>query len=352
MSQWIQNAILQKSVSVDRMLPILKKSKLHFERVWENNPKSTAKLSQFLLVQTLGSGTYGKVMLVRYIASSKKIYYAMKIMMKRKVIRSNAVRHVLNEKKILQSVKFPFLVNYKYHFKDNANLFLITEYVPGGDIFTNLKRKGKFEENLTRFYAAQICLAFEYLHYVGIVYRDLKPENILIDRFGFLKIADFGFAKKIDDKTTKTICGTPEYYAPEMLKHKDYSYSVDWWTLGILIYEMSYGKPPFRASNLLALFDLIIENKVFIPEFFSQLTTNIIKSLLTSVNKRPSSANELKENLYFKEIAWTNLYNKNIVPPYIPQITSDNDTQYFDKQEEHKIEELTEDVYAEEFKDF
>ncbi len=335
------------------MLPILQKAKEKVERKWARNLKNTSKLSDFELVRTLGSGTFGRVMLVRYIVTANKPYYAMKIMAKRKVIRANNVRHVLNEKRILQAVRFPFIVNYMYHFKDNANIFLVMEYVAGGDMFTHLKRMGKFEEDLAAFYAAQVGLAFEYLHYVGIVYRDLKPENVVIDKTGYLKITDFGFAKKIDNKKTQTMCGTPEYYAPEIVKNQSYSFSVDWWTLGVLIYEMSYGRPPFRSSNVLKLFQLILDNEVEFPDYFSANTKSIIKHLMRKERtKRISSAKELKEHKYFENIEWMQLYRRKKEPPYLPHVFSESDTHNFEKQEEEKIEEFTEDVYAEEFEEF
>lgn len=362
MNRWFQNLTSTFQQSSEQptpspienpLLAVLQKGKERVERKWAAEAKNTAKLSDFELVRTLGSGTFGRVMLVRYLSSEKKPYYAMKIMAKRKVMRANHVRHAVTERKILSAIKFPFMVNYMYHFKDNANVFLVMEYVPGGDMFTHLKKLQKFDEELARFYAAQVVLAFEYLHFVGIIFRDLKPENIMIDKTGFLKITDFGFAKKIDDKRTDTMCGTPEYYAPEMVKNHSYSFSVDWWTLGVLVYEMTDGRPPFRSSNVLKLFQLILENSIEFPVFFSSGLKSIIQNLTKSERtKRLNSAKVVKAHRFFEQVDWIGLYKRKLTPPYVPNVYSDSDTHNFAKQPEEKIEEFPEELYANEFTDF
>lgn len=362
MNRWLQNLALTfqqsnedptPSTTPDPLLPILHRGKERVERKWNALSKSTAKLSDFELVRTLGSGTFGRVMLVRYLPSEQRPYYAMKIMAKRRVMRSNHVRHAVTERKILSAIKFPFLVNYMYHFKDNANVFLVMEYVAGGDMFTHLRKLQKFDEELAKFYAAQVVLAFEYLHFVGIIFRDLKPENIMIDRTGFIKITDFGFAKKIDDKRTDTMCGTPEYYAPEMVKNHSYSFSVDWWTLGVLIFEMTDGRPPFRSSNVLKLFQLILMNSIEFPAFFSSTLKSIIQNLTKSERtKRLNSAKMVKAHRFFEQVDWMGMYKRRVTPPYMPSVYSESDTHNFEKLPEEKIEEYPEDLYTTEFSDF
>lgn len=337
----------------DAFSAYLKKAKKRTDRRWESKVHNTAKLSDFELIRTLGFGTFGRVMLARHIAAENKPYYAVKIMSKRKILLTNHLRHALNEKRILYSVKFPFLVRYMYHFKDNANLFLVMEYVAGGDMFTVLRRMGRFDETLARFYAAQVGLAFEYLHYVGIVYRDLKPENIVVDVKGFLKITDFGFAKKIDRGKTTTICGTPEYYAPEMIKQQSYSFSVDWWTLGVLLYEMMTGKPPFRSSSTWSLFRMIVTNKPSIPAYFSKTMTAIVTALMqTDVKKRPQSLKEVRRHEFFLGVDWLRLVHRQVLPPHVPVVESEHDTSNFDLQDEQELEQMEDDVYAAEFEEY
>ncbi|KAF6019447.1 PRKACB [Bugula neritina] len=188
------------------MKAFLVDSKSEFEKKWESPEKNTASLDDFDRIKTLGTGSFGRVMLVKHKTGGQ--HYAMKILDKQKVVKLKQVEHTLNEKRILQAIKFPFLVALTYHFKDNSNLYMVLEFVAGGEMFSHLRRIGRFSESHSRFYGSQIVLAFEYLHYLDIIYRDLKPENILIDTTGYLKVTDFGFAKRVKGRTW-TLCGTP-----------------------------------------------------------------------------------------------------------------------------------------------
>lgn len=213
-----------------KWLEILKKEKRLFEAKWNKQNTSTTKLEDFDLVRTLGTGSFGRVMLIK--KKTNGSYYALKILEKRRVVKTKQVEHTLNEKKILNAIHFPFITQLLCAFKDNANLYMVIEYVNGGEMFTHLVRDNKgFSETRARFYTAQVVLAIEYLHSLDILHRDLKPENTLISNDGYIKISDFGFAKQVKTRTY-TLCGTPEYLAPEIIQSKGYGKSVDWWALG------------------------------------------------------------------------------------------------------------------------
>ncbi len=202
-----------------------------------NMKQQIAKLDDFELDRTIGTGSFGRVMVV-YLKRDKSQRYAMKMLKKENIVKMKQVEHTLNERKILSSIDFPFIVKLSYAFKDTSNLYMVLEYVSGGEMFTHLRKTGRYSEENACFYASQIVLTFEYLHYLQIVYRDLKPENVLYDANGYVKITDFGFAKIIKDRTW-TLCGTPEYLAPEIILSRGYNKAVDWWALGVIIYEMA-----------------------------------------------------------------------------------------------------------------
>lgn len=195
-------------------------------------------LESLHLIKTIGTGTFARVALCRH--NTNRRYYALKILSMADVIKLKQVEHVKNEKNILSEVKHPFLVSLVWSHKDNSCLYMLFIFIPGGELFSYLRSSGKFPYSTSFFYAAEIVSALEYLHSLSIIYRDMKPENLLLDRDGHLKITDFGFAKKVQDRTW-TLCGTPEYLAPEIIQSKGHNKAVDWWALGILIYEMLAG---------------------------------------------------------------------------------------------------------------
>lgn len=184
----------------------LKKAKKDFDVRWRADFKPNATLADFHVMRTLGTGSFGRVVLAQHKQKEGKLL-AIKMMEKKHVVKTKQVQHTISEIRIMDSLNFPFMIKMEYFFQDNVYLFLAMPLINGGEMFSHLRNMRKFDENLSRFYTAQVVLAFEYIHYLGLVYRDLKPENILIDSHGFLKITDYGFCKKIDDQRTYTLCG-------------------------------------------------------------------------------------------------------------------------------------------------
>lgn len=334
---------------------VLRHAKANFEAKWRQTVASSMRLSDLEICKTLGYGKFGRVMLVRLMREPSD-YAAMKVMNKRVVLSKSTISCVLFEKKILQATSFPFLVRYINHFKDNANLYLVLEYVPGGDMFTHLRRAYRFDDVLTRFYIAQIALSLEYLHHLGIVHRDLKPENVMIGVDGFLKIADFGLAKPIGVRgKTSTKCGTKVYMAPELLAMRRvyYSFSVDWWALGVMTYEMTVGRTPFEASHPMELLYKINRKQIRYPIYMHENTVKLVHGLLEpDLKYRLIGTAEVKAHPFFQTTNWLQLYYKKVQPPFVPVVRSPRDTNNFDPITEEPLEEWTKDVFATEFEDF
>jgi len=214
-------------------------------------------LEDFKVIKVIGRGSYGKVCLVEF--KHTKELYAMKSLKKDILIDQDQIESTLLEKKILESIDHPLLVGLIFCFQTEDRLYFVMPFLRGGELFQHLRKFRIFDEEKVRFYAAQIGLGLEHLHHYGYIYRDLKPENILMDDEGYLKLADFGMAKQLKEKDEKAMsfCGTPEYLAPEIITGEGHNKAVDWWSFGILIYEMLCGIPPFYNENLERMYDLI-----------------------------------------------------------------------------------------------
>lgn len=291
----------------------------------------------FELGDTLGTGTFGRVRLVVY-NYKRTMYFALKILKKAEIIRLKQVEHIKAEKRILSSITHPFIVNLYVSFQDEKRVYMLMEYVIGGELFSQLRRVGRFSNETARFYAAEIILALEYLHSKDIVYRDLKPENLLIDKEGHIKITDFGFAKKVEDRTW-TLCGTPEYLAPEIIQSKGHGKAVDWWALGILIYEMLAGYPPFYDENPFGIYQKILAGKVEFPRHFDVNAKDLIKKLLTADRTKrfgclKNGAADIKTHKWFKGLDWDRIFARKVKPPYVPAYSAPNDTSNFDRYPE------------------
>jgi len=300
----------------------------------------------FEFLKVLGKGTFGKVILCREKSSSH--LYAIKILKKDVIIKKDEVEHTKTENRVLQKTRHPFLIGLKYSFTTSDRLCFVMEYVNGGELFFHLSRERQFSEDRTMFYGAEIISAIAYLHSRGIIYRDLKLENLLLDEDGHIKIADFGLCKEDIQwgKTTKTFCGTPEYLAPEVLEDNDYGRAVDWWGVGVVMYEMMVGRLPFYNRDHDILFELILMEEVRFPKNLTSEAKELLGGLLIKdpakrLGGGPEDAQAVKEHAFFASINWTDLEKKRITPPFKPQVISDTDTRYFDSEFTGESVELT-----------
>eukprot|EP00397_Hematodinium_sp_SG-2012_P013032 GEMP01013221.1.p1 GENE.GEMP01013221.1~~GEMP01013221.1.p1 ORF type:complete len:353 (+),score=53.82 GEMP01013221.1:142-1200(+) len=301
----------------------------------------TGRLFSFVdfdLRATVGTGTFGRVRVVKIKGSADRSPLALKILKKSEVIRLKQVEHVKAEKQILSMIEHPYIVNLLQTFQDDKRLFMVMEYVNGGELFSYLRKEGRLPNDHAKFYAAEIILAFQYLHGANVVYRDLKPENLLIDYSGHMKITDFGFAKVVEDRTW-TLCGTPEYLAPEIIQSKGHSKSVDWWALGILLFEMLGGYPPFYDENPFGIYQKVLAGRIDFPRHFDVKAKDLIKRLLTHDRTKrygclKAGAEDIKKHKWYKNIDWDVVLNRGLTPPFVPNVKSMDDTSMFDKYPE------------------
>lgn len=288
-------------------------------------------LSDYEMGDTIGTGSFGRVKIAKNKKNGK--FVAIKIMKKVEILKSKQADHISNEIKILAMIKHPFVVHFDGFTQDEKYLFIALELINGGELFTYLRGVGHFSIDQARFYIAQIIDIFDYLHSLNIIYRDLKPENILIDTSGYLKLTDFGFAKKIDGRTY-TLCGTPEYLAPEIILNKGHGKPVDWWTTGILLYEMIAGIDPFSDDDPMMVYQKILKGKVKFPSGFDPNAKSIIKHLLDSdLTKRygelKNGVKDITEHRFFKKFEWKKLEKKELPAPYCPKVKGQNDISNF-----------------------
>ena len=295
------------------------------------------KLDDFKVLKVIGRGSFGKVSLVEYIPTHE--IYAMKSLKKDILIEQEQIENTLLEKEILESIDYPFLCNLVFCFQTEERIYFVMPFLSGGELFQHLRKFRTFDEDKVRFYGAQIALALEYLHKKGIIYRDLKPENILMDDKGYLRLADFGMAKQLkDEEKAMSFCGTPEYLAPEVITLEGHDKNVDWWSFGILLFEMLCGLPPFYVENLDKMYDMIKTSPVKFPKrikLSDEAKDVIIKLLEKNPKKRLGSQKgieEIKAHPFFASLDFDAIEQKKMKAPFIPELNNDTDVQYFDEE--------------------
>jgi protein kinase A len=301
--------------------------------IMSDKNKLKINISDYEKLETVGLGSFGRVRLCRNIKTNK--IYVLKILKKSEIIRLKQTDHIYSEYHILAFLNHPFIIQLMgVNFDDPKYLYFLLEYIPGGELFTLLRKKKMFPLEQAKFYIAHIITIFEYIHSKNIIYRDLKPENILITKSGYLKLTDFGFAKYLDNDKTYTLCGTPEYLAPEIILNKGHGKPVDWWTMGILLYEMLIGIDPFSDDDPMAIYQKIVKGKIHFPKDIDKNAKSLIKHLLNGdTTKRfgclKNGVKDIATHRFFDKFNWRNFVYRKMAPPFIPKVGSSNDTSNF-----------------------
>ncbi|KAK7330425.1 hypothetical protein VNO77_24619 [Canavalia gladiata] len=296
--------------------------------------------SDFQILRVVGQGSFGKVFLVRKKGEdclNGDGVFAMKVMRKDTIIKKNHVDYMKAERDILTKVIHPFIVQLRYSFQTKSKLYLILDFINGGHLFFHLYRQGIFSEDQARIYTAEIVSAVSHLHKNGIVHRDLKPENILMDADGHVMLTDFGLSKEIDlSGRSNSMCGTTEYMAPEIIQGKGHNKDADWWSVGILLYEMLTGKAPFTHANRKKLQEKIIKEKVKLPPYLTSEAHSLLKGLLqkdpsTRLGNGTNGDAEIRSHKWFRSINWNKLEARELEPKFKPDVTGKDCTANFDQ---------------------
>ncbi|XP_029973181.1 ribosomal protein S6 kinase alpha-1 isoform X4 [Salarias fasciatus] len=305
--------------------------------VKEGSEKADA--SHFELLKVLGQGSFGKVFLVRKVTPpDANQLYAMKVLKKATLKVRDRVRTKM-ERDILADVNHPFVVKLHYAFQTEGKLYLILDFLRGGDLFTRLSKEVMFTEEDVKFYLAELALGLDHLHSLGIIYRDLKPENILLDEEGHIKLTDFGLCKEAIDHEKKaySFCGTVEYMAPEVVNRQGHTHSADWWSFGVLMFEMLTGALPFQGKDRKETMNLILKARLGMPQFLSAEAQSLVRALFkrnaaNRLGSGPDGAEEIKRHCFFSTIDWNKLFRKEMKPPFKPAVARPDDTFYFDSE--------------------
>ena len=293
--------------------------------------------TDFEPLKLLGRGSFGEVLLVRLKANKK--LYAMKVLDKNMLKQRKQQIHTKTERDLMVKINCPFIVNIKSAFQDETKLYIVSEFLQGGDLFFHLheKRYTVFPEIKARFYIMELVIALDFLHQNNMIYRDLKPENILLDSQGHVKLTDFGLSKIFENEDDKayTVCGTPQYLAPEILLKKGYDKAVDWWSLGCVLYEMLYGRLPFKFKKGQKISLNIYKEEIPFDKKISEEAKDLIINLLifnpkSRLGSGVDGGKKIKNHNFFKGVNWKDVWDRKLVPPFVPNLKSEQDLKYFD----------------------
>ena len=282
---------------------------------------SNLSMSMFDIISVIGRGSNGKVMLVR--KKDTQQLYALKTIRKDKLGDTKKLNMVIRERSVLVQMRHPFIVELKFAFQTLSKFYLGMDFIPGGELFYHMDRRGRFQLPEVRMFIAEIALAFDYLHSQNIIYRDLKPENVMLDEQGYVKLTDFGLAKILtaEHRVASTICGTVEYMAPEVVSRKPYSFAVDWWALGVLAFEVSFCRAPFSGDNMQKVFQKIVNDEPHFSKGTDPDLKEVILALMQKDPERRAKLKDLKQMKLFTDLDWDALLERRIPAPFVPEVT-------------------------------
>jgi len=307
-------------------------------------------IEDFEIRRVLGTGGFGKVFQVASTATTgkrKEKIFAMKVLKKAVTVRNKETKeiereinvHAKLERDVLLAVRHPFIVDLHYAFQAGGKVYLVMEYLAGGELFMQLQKERMLMEDTAMFYLTQVLLALEHLHKAGIIYRDLKPENIMLDREGHVKLTDFGCVKEsASEELNYTFCGTVEYMAPEILNRSGrHGKEVDWWSFGILTHDMLTGNPPFTGNNRKVITERVLKAKLQLKKYLTPNAKDLLRQLLQrSVESRlghgEEDAKAVKAHRFFKGVNWDDVMSRRTKPPFLPLLKSEDDFSHFDDE--------------------
>lgn len=309
------------------------------EPVNTNAMKEEVFVDDLTILKTLGVGAFGRVKLAK--KQSTDQYYALKCLEKQTVLDTGLQDHVLSEMRVMSKLDHPFIAKFHAALQDSRYIYLLLELLIGGELFLHLRAQCSYTEPHGRFYGAIVLSAFEHIHSKKIAYRDLKPENLVFDNAGYIKLVDFGLAKMLHTGKAWTLCGTPDYLAPEIILNEGHDLAVDYWAYGVLIYEMMAGATPFFAQNPMEVYEKILTGSYLVPPTFSKHLTDLIKKLLRAhpskrLGNTKGGTSAVMKHKWFNGFDWEGLMNRTVRAPYVPDLSGPEDTSHFDNFDEEE----------------